>query len=128
MTGKPTPGEWRYVAGTCGVYRTSDDVTIVDYGGLQFPDNDGPMIAAAGTSAHQLYEAGYDGLEAVKALPELLETLKRMDRMHELMMRDVNHKQSAYQAETLREMNEAPLQTQRLLSRLAKKEAPDDAA
>ena len=78
MTGKPTPGEWRYVAGTCGVYRTSDDVTIVDYGGLQFPDNDGPLIAAAGTSAHQLYESGYDGLEAVKALPELMGVCKQL--------------------------------------------------
>ncbi|MGP1257074.1 MAG: hypothetical protein ACTS10_21840 [Kiloniellales bacterium] len=71
---------------------------------------------------------GYRGADALKALPELMETLKRMDRMHELMMRDVNHKQSAYQAETLREMNEASLQTQRLLSRLTRKDAPDDAA
>lgn len=121
MTGKPTPGEWRYVAGTCGVYRTSDDVTIVDYGGLQFPDNDGPVIAAAGTSAHQLYEAGYDGLEAVKALPELMKALKRFIAAVGRDAFDPPGDDSPTLAEVI-------VEADTLLSRLTKKGDTDDSA
>lgn len=113
MTGKPTPGPWRYDEN--GYLRGSDDSFV---GAFHEGRNDRRQRAVPKKVDRAL----------ILAAPELMETLRRMDRMHELMMRDVNHKQSAYQAETLREMNEAPLQTQRLLDRLTKKEETDDAA
>lgn len=45
----------------------------------------------------------------------LLDALERMDRMHDMMMRQANHRASAYDADTLREMNEAPLQAKRAM-------------
>jgi len=53
----------------------------------------------------------------IAAAPDLLAALQRMDRMHELMMKKVNHKASFYDAETLREMNEAPLQVRRAIAK-----------
>lgn len=41
--------------------------------------------------------------------------LERMDRMHAMMMEKVNHGASWYDAECLREMNEAPLEARRAL-------------
>ena len=41
--------------------------------------------------------------------------LIRMNKMHELMMKKVNHGASFYDAECLREMNEAPLQARKAL-------------
>lgn len=42
--------------------------------------------------------------------PGLLAALERMLKLHRLMMKDVNLRDSALQAETIREMNEAPSQ------------------
>jgi len=46
---------------------------------------------------------------AVNAHDELVEALKRMKRMWEMMMEKVDHGASFYDADTIREMNEAPL-------------------
>lgn len=46
----------------------------------------------------------------------LFEALERMQRMHQMMMRKVNHGASYYDADTLREMNEAPIQAERALN------------
>ena len=40
----------------------------------------------------------------------LTKALYRMIKMHEMMMRDVNHGASAYNGNCIREMNEAPIQ------------------
>lgn len=47
---------------------------------------------------------------------KLFDALARMDRMHEAMMEKVNHKASWYDADCLREMNEAPIQAARALA------------
>lgn len=83
MTKKPTPGPWT----TAGpkVYGRIPyalvHVCTMDWSDAANPSAEDALntdlILAAGTSAHSLYESGYDGLEAVKALPGLLETLKR---------------------------------------------------
>lgn len=44
------------------------------------------------------------------AAPGLLDALKRMEHMHQLMMEKIDHGKSWYDAECMREMNEAPLQ------------------
>lgn len=46
---------------------------------------------------------------------ELTAALTRMLAMHELMMKKVNHGASFYDAECLKEMNEAPIQAQKAL-------------
>lgn len=51
------------------------------------------------------------------AAEDLLAALQRMDRMHALMMEKVNHRASWYDAECLREMNEAPLQAARAIAK-----------
>jgi hypothetical protein len=45
-----------------------------------------------------------------EAAPGLLAALERMLKLHRMMMKDVNLRDSALQAETIREMNEAPSQ------------------
>jgi hypothetical protein len=47
---------------------------------------------------------------------QLFVALERMDKMHEAMMKKVNHKASWYDAECLREMNEAPIQAAHALA------------
>jgi hypothetical protein len=44
----------------------------------------------------------------LRAAPDLRDALKRMLDMHSLMMKKVNHSASYYDADTIREMNEAP--------------------
>lgn len=48
---------------------------------------------------------------------ELYQALERLQRMHQLMMRKVNHGASFYDADTLSEMNEAPVQAERALNK-----------
>lgn len=45
----------------------------------------------------------------------LRKSLRRMIAMHESMMKEIDHKSSCYTADTIREMNEAPLEAERLL-------------
>lgn len=47
---------------------------------------------------------------------ELFDALTRMCRMHDLMMKKVNHGASFYDAECLAEMNEAPTQARAVLN------------
>lgn len=48
---------------------------------------------------------------------DAMDALERMQKMHSLMMEKVNHKKSFYDAECIREMNEAPLQAKRVLTK-----------
>lgn len=47
---------------------------------------------------------------------ELLVALERMTKMHDLMMKKVNHGASFYDNECLREMNEAPIQAAKAIA------------
>ena len=49
-------------------------------------------------------------VKLIAAAPDLLEALNRMIAMHDMMMKKVNHGASFYDAETIMEMNEAPIQ------------------
>jgi len=46
----------------------------------------------------------------------LIAALKRMHALQNLMMKKVNHGTSFYDAETIREMNEAPVQAARAIT------------
>ena len=48
--------------------------------------------------------------EARQLIEELVSSLVRMNAMHDLMMKKVNHGASFYDAACIREMNEAPIQ------------------
>lgn len=54
---------------------------------------------------------------ACNAHDELVEALKRMKRMWEMMMEKVDHGASFYDADTIREMNEAPLDANKALAK-----------
>lgn len=47
---------------------------------------------------------------------QLFDALLRMDRMHEMMMKVVNHRASFYDAKCLAEMNGAPIQAAKALA------------
>lgn len=47
---------------------------------------------------------------------QLFAALERMVKIHDLMMRQANHRASAYDADCLREMNEAPIQAARAMA------------
>lgn len=51
----------------------------------------------------------------------LIVALERMVKMHDLMMKKVNHKASFYDAECITEMNEAPQQARILIDQLKEK-------
>ena len=128
MTGKPTPGPWAteedpshyytlstVVAGERDEKRFPGVQMVVQVGGFCGPieqEANARLIAAAGTSSHQLYESDYDGLEAVKALPEAMELLRVLGTSHS----------------SEADIYDARISWLSLLSRLAKKETPDDAA
>jgi hypothetical protein len=71
------------------------------------------MPAEARAESQTYIEAG----RLILAAPDLLAALRRMDRMHALMMEKCNHGASWYDAECLREMNEAPLDAARAITR-----------
>ncbi len=48
----------------------------------------------------------------------LLEALKRMVAMHEMMMEKVNHGASFYDGKTIQEINEAPVQARQIIKRV----------
>lgn len=85
MTGKPTPGP------------------MVDETALLF--------AEALTASRKLTKAGYDGLEAVKALPEVIDILRRLET-----------------AEGYCSLSEIQSEAFYFLDRLTKKDETDDAA
>jgi len=47
---------------------------------------------------------------------QLFDALERMDKMHEMMMAQVNHGASFYDAECLHEMNGAPIQAAKAMA------------
>lgn len=55
-------------------------------------------------------------------IKRLREALLRMVKMHELMMSQIDHKRSFYDADTIREMNEAPIQAKGTLSEIQNKD------
>lgn len=61
-----------------------------------------------------------DITKAVNNYPDLVAALQRMIAMHETMMKKTNVGASFYDADCIREMNEAPLQANRLLQKLKK--------
>ena len=58
--------------------------------------------------------------ETALAVMALYRNLERMVKMHDLMMQDVNHGASCYQATTIAEMNEAPVCARQALDRAKK--------
>jgi aldehyde:ferredoxin oxidoreductase len=72
----PTPGEW-CVTSHCTVlvpYRLTVQMTLNgEWAGEK--EANARLIAAAGTAAHECAEMGYDPIEAVGALPRVLELL-----------------------------------------------------
>jgi hypothetical protein len=72
-----------------------------------------------------LEKAGFEHIDnpadAIEVLAqqrdELLAALKRMDAMHDLMMKQVNHGASFYQSDCLHEMNAAPIQAARAIAK-----------
>jgi hypothetical protein len=55
-----------------------------------------------------------------EAIDQLSAALARMYAMWEMMMAKVNHGKSFYDADTLREMNEAPIQAYKALALVGK--------
>ena len=102
--GKPTPGPWWvvekgrkqpspfYTGIIALIGTTPDEKTIsvcIGEPGQEFCDEpawpdewaaNANLIAAAGTAAHECEQLGFDGLSAVKALPELLKALVPLER------------------------------------------------
>lgn len=115
MTKKPTPGPWTSAGPK--VYGRIPyalvQVCTMDWSDAANPSAEDALntdlILAAGTSAHQLYESGYDGLAAVKALPEIMQILSEVDSPR-------TTKQAAAWRHRVR----------RTVARLTKKETPDD--
>jgi hypothetical protein len=54
----------------------------------------------------------------------LFDALDRMSKMHHLLMTKINHGASFYDAECIREMNEAPVQAAKALNIAVEQEAP----
>lgn len=52
---------------------------------------------------------------SIDADNKLIEALKRMLKMHELMMKKIDHTNACWDAECIQEMNEAPPQARRIL-------------
>lgn len=50
-------------------------------------------------------------------LSEALDALQRMRRLYGLMMEKVDHRHSFYDANTIREMNEAPTDAEKVLEK-----------
>ncbi len=79
MTGKPTPGPWKRYKDSIhpsfdgpSPHTTNGDRVICDLFGPDKAFN--AFLILAANEAHEACErVGYDGLEAVKALPELME-------------------------------------------------------
>jgi hypothetical protein len=79
----PTPGEWQ-VTETPHSEPGHPDVEryrvyagkrpIID--GYVLTKEDADLIAAAGTAAHECAQMGYDPVEAVRVLPEMIRTLQ----------------------------------------------------
>ena len=120
MTGKPTKGKWIREDGSANVVEERPNPLgrhlVIAQAVLEdrpfdelFANAD--LIAAAGSAAHELCEAGYDGLEAVKALPEMLGLLRETGCR-------------ILQGESV----DAQQRIDALLARLTKKDETDDAA
>ena len=67
-----------------------------------------------------MWEAGPGGgcsraIAAETEIERLRAALKRMDRMHGMMMAQANHGASCYDADCIHEMNGAPIQAARAL-------------
>lgn len=58
-------------------------------------------------------------MQAEQKIEMLRAALIRMDGLHSLMMKKANHGASCYDADTIREMNEAPLQATEALAATA---------
>jgi hypothetical protein len=74
-------GVWGTIAECHHLYDTDADGREWTANGT--PDDNARLIAAAGTAAHECAEMGYDPIEAVRALPELICHLKRLQRFAE---------------------------------------------
>ena len=79
----PTPGPWKGTPGhpSGKFYGVHGPRPVVTFRGIARPCSEegqanARLIAAAGTAAHEVAQMGYDPVEAVRVLPELLEMLK----------------------------------------------------
>lgn len=134
MTGKPTPGPWAaeedpshyytlstVVAGERDEKRFPGVQMVVQVGGFCGPieqEANAELIAAAGTAAHQLYEAGYDAIEVFKAFPDALRILHRLVSGPYALAGALD-----FGADTNRALRDG----RALLDRLTKKDETDDA-
>lgn len=147
MTGKPTPGPW--VADLDEAFTVRDSgggvvagVCFLGHGrrhGGRRPDPEprlnAELIATAGTSASKLEDAGYDGIECIKALPELVEALRPTRAVAAYLDRpsgDEPNDRSIFEAAAIGTecvLTAADIRRMaRLLCRLTKKGESDDAA
>ena len=103
-TMKHTPGPWKLDESTyphdliLGI-RDSQNHFVAELSGF----TDGGVVKA--------------DAQLISAAPELLTALERMLTLHARMMQDVNHGASAYQGETIQEMNEAPGQAEAAIAK-----------
>jgi len=59
----------------------------------------------------------YLNAQLISTAPDLLKALERMNKMHNMMMEKINHGASFYDADTLREMNKAPIEARAEISK-----------
>lgn len=98
-------------------WEIEDDYTIVDQSGpiaKVFEPEDFPCLGPHDIEKAEAYFKSVAKL--MKSAPSLLAALERMLMLHEKTMKEANHKESFYSAETMREMNEAPIQAQKAIA------------
>lgn len=81
MTGKPTPGRW-------GAFRDCNSLRwgvqahtghlVADFGDQEFSEGNAKRVAELDAAVRALETVGYNGLETLKALPELMGVCKRL--------------------------------------------------
>ena len=135
MSGKPTPGPWvaetdpghydtlsNVVAGATDSSKQPNrqmSVSVGGFAGWREQEANTRLIAAAGTAAHQLYEAGYDGVKTLREMPDLVK---------EAQLLSLFAMTTGGVAGRDKELAQSVGRMVAILARLNKKETPDDAA
>lgn len=121
MTGKPTPGRCEVLTAGSSVYVTKDGVPIAKVSSLHDSEALAQRFVVGWNAIVDAETAGYDGPETLKALPGLVETLKRFITAVGRDAFDPPGDESPTLAEVI-------VEADTLLDRLTKKGDTDDAA